>query len=105
MAAKKVFLLYDLKSIIPKIRITGIENHEYPLKFSNKLIKNKLYLKNYYDLQKFKNNHFDLVIAFNSIYMQNLGDTIKTISQIQKFPKKATYLYLLIKQAKIEINF
>ena len=82
-------MLYDLKSIIPKIRITGIENHEYPLKFSNKLIKNKLYLKNYYDLQKFKNNHFDLVIAFNSIYMQNLGDTIKTISQIQRISKKS----------------
>ena len=35
------------------------------------------------------NRHFDLVIAFNSIYMQNLGDTIKTILEIQRISKKS----------------
>tara|TARA_Y100000590_G_scaffold425571_2_gene533711 strand:+ start:103 stop:765 length:663 start_codon:yes stop_codon:yes gene_type:complete len=89
IGCKKGFLLYDLKSIIPKIKIIGIENHGYPLKYANRMIKKKLYLKNYYDLKKFKNRHFDLVIAFNSIYMQNLGDTIKTILEIQRISKKS----------------
>ncbi len=89
IGCKKGFLLQDLNKILPGIKFTGIENHEYPLKCASKMIKKKLYLKNYYDLKNFKNRHFDLVIAFNSIYMQNLGDTINTISEIQRISKKS----------------
>ncbi len=89
IGCKKGFLLQDLNKILPGIKFAGIENHEYPLKCASKMIKKKLYLKNYYDLKNFKNRHFDLVIAFNSIYMQNLGDTINTISEIQRISKKS----------------
>ena len=34
--------------------------------------KKNLFYSNYYDLKKFKKKQFDLVIGFNSIYMQNL---------------------------------
>ena len=43
---------------------------------------------NYYDLP-FKNKHFDFVIAFNSLYMQNLGDVIKSLKEIQRVSKKS----------------
>ena len=53
-----------------------------------KLKKNVLY-RDYYNLDIFKTNQFDLIIAFNSIYMQNLGDVIKTLEQITRVSKKS----------------
>jgi len=89
IGCKKGFLLLDLNKLLPGIKSQGIENHEYPLKKANKKIKKKLYFKDYYNLKNYKKREFDLVIAFNSIYMQNLGDTIKTISEIKRISKKS----------------
>jgi ubiquinone/menaquinone biosynthesis C-methylase UbiE len=89
IGCKKGFLLFDLNKLLPGIRFQGIENHQYPLKKANKKIKGKLYLKDYHNLKNYKKREFDLVIAFNSIYMQNLGDTIKTISEIKRISKKS----------------
>ena len=101
IGCKKGFLLQDLKSILPGIKCIGIENHIYPIKKSNKKIKKNLYYKNYYDLSNFKKKQFDLVIAFNSIYMQNLGDIIKTLSEIQRISKK-NYISLATYNNKID---
>ncbi len=89
IGCKKGFLLYDLKLLIPGIKITGIENHIYPIKKANKKISKYLNKNNYYDLQRYKNKEFDLVIGFNSIYMQNLGDVIKTLKEIKRIGKKS----------------
>ena len=89
IGCKKGFLIFDLKKLIPGIKVFGIENHEYPIKKSNLKIRNKIFLKNYYDLKNFRNNQFDLVIGFNSIYMQNLGDIIKTLKGIERISKNS----------------
>ena len=79
----------------------GIENHRYPISKASVKVKNKLYLKNYYDLEKFKKNQFDLIIAFNSIYMQNLGDIIKTLTGISRI-SKYSYISLASFEKKID---
>ena len=89
IGCKKGFLIYDLKSLIPKIKVIGIENHIYPIKKADKKIRQHLFKKDYYDLKKYKKNEFDLVIGFNSIYMQNLGDVIKTLEEISRISKKS----------------
>ena len=38
-------------------------------------------------LKLFKNKSLDFVIAFNSIYMQNLGDVIKSLKEIERVSK------------------
>lgn len=89
IGCKKGFLLYDLKMLIPEIKTIGIENHIYPINKADKKIRKCLYKKNYYDLKKYKKNQFDLVIAFNSIYMQNLGDIIRTLEEVSRISKKS----------------
>ena len=84
IGCKKGFLLYDLSLLIPGIKLYGIENHKYPLTKIKKSFKKKIYNLPYYELKAFKNKEFDLVIAFNSIYMQNLGDIIKTLKEIKR---------------------
>ncbi len=87
LGCKKGFLLKDINILLPGIKSYGVENHPYPLKKAVKC-KSKLIQCNYYDLP-FKNKHFDFVIAFNSLYMQNLGDVIKSLKEIQRVSKKS----------------
>ncbi len=87
LGCKKGFLLKDINILLPGIKSYGVENHPYPLKKAVKC-KSKLIQCNYYDLP-FKNKYFDFVIAFNSLYMQNLGDVIKSLKEIQRVSKKS----------------
>ena len=87
LGCKKGFLLKDLNILIPGIKSYGIENHTYALKKIVKC-KSKLILSDYYKIP-FKNKYFDFVIAFNSLYMQNLGDVIKSLKEIERVSKKS----------------
>ena len=87
LGCKKSFLLKDLNILIPGIKSYGIENHTYALKKAVKC-KSRLILSDYYKFP-FKNKYFDFVIAFNSLYMQNLGDVIKSLKEIERVSKKS----------------
>ncbi len=87
LGCKKGFLLKDLNILLPGIKSFGVENHSYPLKNSVKC-NSKLIECEYYNLP-FKNKYFDFVIAFNSLYMQNLGDVIKSLKEIERVSKKS----------------
>ena len=64
----------------------GVENHSYPINNANETIKHKLLKSEYFELP-FVDNSFEFCIAFSSIYMQNLKDVIKTISEINRVSK------------------
>ena len=66
----------------------GIENHIYPITKANKKIKHKLISGNYYDLP-FADNSFEFCIAFSSIYMQNLKEVMKTLSEINRVSRSS----------------
>ncbi len=87
LGCKKGFLLKDLNILLPGIKSCGIENHPYALKKAIKC-KSKLIRSEYYNIP-FKNKYFDFVIAFNSLYMQNLGDVIKSLKEIERVSKKS----------------
>ena len=88
LGCKKGFFLKDLKDMVPGVKMKGIENHKYPITHSHPEVKRHLRHSNFYNL-KFKNNYFDFVFAFNSVYMQNLGDVINTLKEIQRVSKKS----------------
>jgi len=87
LGCKKGFLLKDLNILLPGIKSYGIENHPYALKKAVKC-KSKLIKSEYYSIP-FKDKFFDFVIAFNSLYMQNLGDVIKSLKEIERVSKKS----------------
>ena len=87
LGCKKGFLLKDLNILIPGIKSYGIENHDYALKNSVKC--NSKLIKCDYTKLPFKNKYFDFVIAFNSLYMQNLGDVIKSLKEIERVSKNS----------------
>ena len=87
LGCKKGFLLKDLNILIPGVTSYGIENHPYALKKAVKC-NSKLIQSEYYNLP-FKNKYFDFTIAFNSLYMQNLGDVIKSLKEIERVSKNS----------------
>ena len=101
LGCKKGFLLKDLNILIPGIKSYGIENHTYAIKKAVKC-KSKLILSDYYKIP-FKNKYFDFVIAFNSLYMQNLGDVIKSLKEIKRVSKKS-YIVLASGENDLERN-
>ena len=101
LGCKKGFLLKDLSILIPGIKSFGIENHSYALKKAVKC-NSKLIKSDYYKIP-FKNKYFDFVIAFNSLYMQNLGDVIKSLKEIERVSKKS-YIVLASGETDEERN-
>ena len=87
LGCKKGFLLKDLNILLPGITSYGIENHSYALKKAVKC-KSRL-IRSEYTKLPFKNKSLDFVIAFNSLYMQNLGDVIKSLKEIERVSKKS----------------
>lgn len=101
LGCKKGFLLKDLNILLPGIKSYGIENHPYAL---NKAVKCKSKLiKSEYTKLPFKDKYFDFVIAFNSLYMQNLGDVIKSLKEIERVSKNS-YVVLASGENDLERN-
>lgn len=101
LGCKKGFLLKDLNILLPGIKTVGIENHTYALKKSVKC-QSKLIKSEYYKIP-YKNKYFDFVIAFNSLYMYNLGDVIKSLKEIERVSKKS-YIVLASGEDEKERN-
>ena len=80
----------DLKILLPKAKVYGIEDHIYPIKNSEKEIKKNIIFSNYYQIP-FKKNYFDLVIGFSSIYKYNFIDVVKTIKEINRVSKNSFF--------------
>lgn len=87
----KGFLIYDLKKILPKARIIGIDVSKYAIKNSKKEVKRFLKLGNAKKL-KFKDNYFDLVISVNTIHNLNKRDCAKALKEIDRVTKKNAFI-------------
>lgn len=88
LGCKKGFIMKDFKILLPKAEVWGIEDHDYPIFHAEKEIKSNIIKSPYYNIP-FKNNHFDLVIGFSSIYRYNFFDMINTIKEIKRVSKNS----------------
>ncbi len=90
LGCKKGFIMKDLKKLLPKAKIFGVEDHIYPIKNSEKEIKKNIIYSKYYKIP-FNDKYFDLVIGFSSIYKYNFIDVVKTIKEINRVSQKSFF--------------
>tara|TARA_B100001540_G_scaffold314816_1_gene340579 strand:- start:2182 stop:2844 length:663 start_codon:yes stop_codon:yes gene_type:complete len=83
----KGFLLYEIKQILPKINITGIDISSYGLKKSKKEITKYLFKKDIRKSLNFKSNQFDLVFSINTLHNLEINHLFKAIMEIQRVGK------------------
>ncbi len=87
----KGFLLYEIKQILPGIKILGLDVSRYAVKNAKKECKK--FIK-FFDLNKplkFKENEFDLVISINTLHNLNL-DRISSVLRHMSIIAKKQYL-------------
>ena len=93
VGCKKGFFLHDLKQEFPGIKAKGVENHPYPIKSAMDSVKDDLVFSPYEKLP-FKDNEFDFILAFASIYMLNFGGVVNALREIQRVGKGKSYVTL-----------
>ena len=64
----KAFLLFELKTLLPDLKICGLDSSKYAIENSKKEIKNHLIVHNAKDKYPFEDNKFDLVISLNTLH-------------------------------------
>ena len=84
----KGFLLFEIKKILPKIDIEGIDISKYGLKNSKKEIKKFLFKKDIKKKLKYRNKEFDLVLSINTLHNLEINHLKKAITEIQRVGKK-----------------
>ena len=87
----KGFLVYDLKKILPRAEIIGIDVSKYAIRNSKKEVKKFLKLGDAKKLN-FKDNYFDLVISINTIHNLNMNNCAKALKEISRVTKKNAFI-------------
>ena len=91
LGCKKGFILKAFKDALPQAHLYGLENHDYPINVADPAIKPHLQLATLYEIP-LPDNSVDFLISFSAIYMQNLGDVVKTLREIMRVSGGRSYI-------------
>ena len=95
----KGFLLYEIKKILPKIEIKGIDFSEYAILNSKPEIKKYLSEKKAQDKFDCIDKYFDLVISIGCLHNLEIFDLSKSLKEIQRISKNS---YILVESFRNE---
>ena len=95
----KGFLMYEIKKIIPEIKIYGLEISSYAIKNSHKNVKKFIKKGDIRNKNNYKNREFDLLISFGCLHNIELNELFFAIQEINRISKKQ---YLLVESYKNE---
>ena len=98
----KGFLLYEIKKLIPKIKIYGFDISPYAIRNSKKEIKKSLFVLRAQNKYPFKKNYFDLLLSINTLHNLELFDLKKSIKEINRVSKRQ---YLVVESYRNERNY
>lgn len=88
----KGFLLYEIKKLLPNIKIYGCDKSNYAIKSAKNKFKNlecNLFVHDLQNKLSFKKNFFDLIISINTLHNLKIFDLKNRISDINKLSKKS----------------
>ena len=84
----KGFLLYEIKKLLPKIKVYGFDISKYAISRSKSEIKNDLFVHDARKRFPFKNKKFDLVISLGCLHNFKIYDLEKSLKEISRVGKK-----------------
>jgi len=87
----KGFMLYDLSSAIPNIKIAGIDISEYAISNAIEEVKPFLSVANAMSLP-FDDNSFDVVISINTVHNLDREECAKALQEIERVSKGKSFI-------------
>lgn len=85
----KGFLLYEIKLLIPGIKIYGFDISKHALRNAKYEIKKNLFLHKAQNRFPFKNKKFDLVFSLMTLHNLKIFDLKKALKEIDRVGKKS----------------
>tara|TARA_B100001250_G_scaffold412491_1_gene443836 strand:- start:2082 stop:2747 length:666 start_codon:yes stop_codon:yes gene_type:complete len=89
----KAFLLYEMKLILPDLKVTGIDSSEYAVNNCKDEIKSNVILHKAEDKYPFSDDQFDLVFSINTLHNLKIFDLKIALMEMQRVGKNG-YLCL-----------
>ncbi len=89
----KAFLLYEMKLILPDLKVTGIDSSEYAVNNCKDEIKSNVFLHKAEDKYPFSNDQFDLVFSINTLHNLKIFDLKIALMEMERVGKNG-YLCL-----------
>ena len=83
----KAFLLYEMKLLLPNLKISGIDSSEYGIKNAKEEIKQNLFCHKAQEIYPFKNKEFDLVMSLNTLHNLKIFELEVALKEIQRVGK------------------
>ena len=84
----KGFLLFEIKKIIPNIKVFGFDISKYSIKNAKEEIKKNLFVNRAEQVYPFDNKNFDLVLSINTLHNLKIYDLEMSLSEIERVGKK-----------------
>jgi len=83
----KAFLLYEIKLLLPDIKICGFDISKHGINESKDEIKNHLFIHKAQDPYPFKDNEFDLVISLGCFHNLRIFELKMALSETERVGK------------------
>jgi ubiquinone/menaquinone biosynthesis C-methylase UbiE len=84
----KAYLLYELKLLLPGIKISGFDISEHGLSDAMPDIKDSLFIHRAQDAYPFKDKEFDLVISLGCLHNLRINELQIALGEIQRVGKQ-----------------
>ena len=89
----KAFLLYEMKLLLPNLKINGFDSSKYGIENSKEEIKENLFCHKAQEIYPFKDKEFDLVISLNTLHNLKIFELEIALKEMQRVGKNS-YLCL-----------
>ena len=95
----KAFLLYEIKLLLPGIKISGFDISQHGLSQAKEKIGKDLFIHRAQDLYPFKDKQFDLVISLNCLHNLRIFELEIALKEIERVGKQG---YVMLESYKNE---
>lgn len=83
----KAFLLYELKRILPDLKIKGFDISQHGLQEAKEEVKSDLFIHKAQDIYPFEDNEFDLVISLGTLHNLKVYELKSALNEIERVGK------------------
>ena len=95
----KGFLLYEIKLLLPEIKIKGFDISKHGIQNAKSEIKKDLFIHKAQDKYPYQDNQFDLVISLGCLHNLKIFELETALKEIERVGKKA---YLMLESFRNE---